>query len=172
MKDLVETADLIVKVTATNEREIKYQCILTKAKVNFVYKGDFTLKDKYIYVYEYANVGFIAGKVSYISTHTYNIMNEDEQYYLILKFNKMPKGYEYSEKDIRTYLLSNVYYSKFAVDDSQKMQCFPANSQKEIMYKDIKEWNILTNAADQLNDYYEKRGELLLTLKQQSFQMN
>ena len=164
MQELYDSSDLVVKVTALDEREAKYESILTAVTVDEVYKGDSALKDKKIYVYEFAYI-FLFDNEYLIDTYggTYNIMNPGNQYYLLLNFNKMPDGYQYSKKDKNTYLISNIYFGKFSCDENHisSVQVIPEESMNQLRYADIKNWDILPKDSSEISEYTKKRKDLL-----------
>lgn len=161
MQELYDSCDLAVKVTALDEREAKYESILTSVKVDEVYKGDAALKDKKIYVYEYAMI-FMFDNEYVIDTYggTYNIMNPGDQYYLLLDFNDMPEGYEYSAKDKSTYLISNLYYGKFSCEDAS-LTAFRAEEANQLPYNDVKKCAIIAKDSEEIQNYNLRRNDLL-----------
>lgn len=142
--DTYKNSDLVVQVTATGDRQYKFNSLLTMAKVDKVYKGDYKLVGQYIYIYEWATIRMFDKHLVYQSKDGYNAMNDGDKYYLLLKFNKMPDKYVYSNEELRTYLLANIYNSKYSIKVCESMELLPENDRyNEKKYGDIKEWDIL-----------------------------
>ena len=81
MQQLYDEADIVVEVTATNDRKAEYQAVLTKVTVNKVYKGEKTLEDNDIYVYEYVSIDKIDDRITMQIMEVNNLMKEGNHYY-------------------------------------------------------------------------------------------
>ncbi len=166
MNDVYDRSDVIVKVQATDERSFLYSSILTKVTVLDVYKGDQQLKSGDIYVYEWAQVDAMN---FLLLNGTYNIMNTGDSYYLFLSRLPMPRGYNYTPKEMRTYLLTNVYMGKYNVKVCDEMKVLPRavelNDVSEFPgYSAVKRWDILPVLNKQLEIYLDNRKAALVLL--------
>ena len=162
MRQLLETSDLVVKVTARGEREAKYRSILTAVTVDEVYKGDASLLGQKIWVYEHAEV-FLFDDHYTVDTYggTYNLMQTGAQYYLLLNFRAMPDGYEYSEQDLKTWLIVNTYYGKFSVRQNSALSPLSLEEANHLDYRKICDWDILPKTEEEIRDYTDRREDLL-----------
>ncbi len=163
VNDVYDRSDLIVKVQATDDRSFLFSCILTKVTVLDVFKGNQSLKSSDIYVYEWAQIdatNFL------LPNGTYNIMNTGDAYYLFLNRMPMPQGYNYSPKEMKTYLLANVYMGKYNVEVCDDMKVLPQVSEINELpdYSAVKEWDILPVRDTQLETYLDNREAALLLL--------
>jgi hypothetical protein len=166
VNETLKNSDLVVKVTVTNNRKYKFDSILTMAKVDQVYKGNHELINQYIYIYEWSTIRLFNNNLVYQSKDGYNIMNAGDQYYLFLKFNKMPDKYKYSDDDLRTYLLTNIYNSKYKVIVCEDMKVLPQEEIKNKKnYGDIKAWDVLPIGQEQIEQYLSNRKIVLSLLK-------
>lgn len=164
--EIYKNSDLVIKVTATKNRQFKFNSLLTMVKVDQVYKGDYKLVGQNIYVYEWATIRMFNNYLVYQSKDGYNAMNIGDQYYLFLKFNKMPDKYKYSNDELRTYLLTNIYNSKFNVVVCENMKLLPKNDiLNKKKYGDIKAWDILPTKQEQIQQYLSNR-KIVLSLLQ------
>ncbi len=163
VEKLFADSDLVVSVTATDKKELKYQSLLAEATVDKVYKGDKTLVNQSVYVYERACLyGMRPSLYFYWSRDGYNVMLGGESYILFLSFNDMPEGYKYSEKDKKTYLLTNVYNSKYSVNTYADIEKLPKISDyNQKLYKDLKYYDIFAISNEQLEAYKENREIVL-----------
>lgn len=143
-QELEKESDTIVRVSGAKNRAMKFENLLTELEVKEVYKGDVN-SDK-IWVYEPLNIT-VYPESNYIYLQwCYNLMEEDEDYILFLKFREMPEGYNYSDKDKATFLLSHVAYSKITVNDPIFPQALKGNSapSERDKYKDMKQYTLIT----------------------------
>ena len=168
-------SDLVVKVTATNDRKLKFDSFLTRVTVERVYKGDKSLLKRDIYVYEWATAFMYNhmnkrdGEFIYESRDTYNVMCENEEYYLFLSRCKMPEGYRYDETEQRTFLLTNVHYGKYNVETCRELHVLPKVNfywDSELTYKDIKYFDIMTTKQAALDDYMARREKAVKMLEE------
>lgn len=165
--DVLTNSDLIVRVSASGNRKFKHDSILSEVSVEEVYKGNKDLLGKSIYVYEWATVHMRDNRLIYISKDGYNMMNDSEQYYLFLKFNQMPEQYNYSEEDKLTYLLTNIYKSKYNVNTNRDMGILPENQMENTRnYGYVKLWDIIPTSEEQIERYLSNRENALKLLTQ------
>ena len=165
MQDVYERSDLIVRAKATDDRSFAYSSILTKAMITEVYKGDQSLKSQGIYVYEYMFPDLMLMLSHNNGGDGYNIMNTGAEYYLFLNLRPMPDGYIYSEKDRKTFLLTNVHLGKYKVSVSEDMKVLvPPKETKDFTlpdYEQISDWDILPVRSEQIDFYLRHRKEAL-----------
>lgn len=116
--DLEKSADLIVKVSSTNERKL-YLGATTKTKVTVreVFKGDASIGQS-IFVYEPAGFSYSVVQ-NYESIGGYQLMKTGEEYYLFLQKLKTADGYCMSDEERNTYRPSTATYSKFPVSSGK-----------------------------------------------------
>lgn len=163
MNDVYNRSDVVVKVQATDDRSFLYSSILTKVTVLDVFKGDQRLKSSDIYVYEWAQID----TMYFLQPNgTYNIMNTGDTYYLFLSRLPMPQGYNYTLKEMKIYLLTNVYMGKYNVEVCDDMKVLPRaielNDVSELPdYSAVKRWDILPVLNKQLENYFDNRKAAL-----------
>ena len=175
MQEVYERADIIVKAEATNDRAFEYRSILNKMIVTEIYKGDQSLISSEIYVYEYMYPDFQLMLQTYSGGDGYNIMNTGDEYYLFLSRRPMPDGYIFTEKDKKTYLLTNVHMGKYKVVVCKDMKVLTPSEviiedTREFLsaspdYQNVKDWDILPMKSEQLVFYLSHRKEALELLK-------
>lgn len=170
LETMYEESDLVVLVERTEqERKIKENLLLSNAKVKRIFKNDCDRQIDEIYVYEWAAVGRVGGRLMYGSDDTYNIMDNGSEYILFLKHRVMPEGFEYSPVDLDTYLLTNVYFGKISINMSDKM--YPTKTDSDIglkedvgLYSNIKDWDIVPYVQADLDNYKRMREEVFTFL--------
>ena len=160
MEELYDASDLVVKVRVLGERKAEYEAILTKTKVLEVYKGEESLLNQDIYVYEYASIDIIDEKFSILLSRACNLMQENNEYYLLLDFLQKPEGYDYDEISGKTYLLNNICYGKFSTKEyateDLNMELYDG-----IVYGEIRNLDVLYDDQDKTDSYYCKRLDFL-----------
>lgn len=118
-KDLAAQAELAVVVTPTGTRRATSYATLSTFKVEQVLKenGTVTAGDT-IFVYE-APVAEPGKLVNLNGFHPF--MKEGRSYLLLLNFYQRPEGWDYSEENLKTYLLIDGYYGQFPVEEPKFM---------------------------------------------------
>ena len=153
LDNMLELADAVVKVSATNERKL-YPSEATKTKVivEKVFKGN--LKEgQSIFVYEPACFSYTASK-AYSTTGGYQLMKAGEEYFVFLQNLQAVDGYTFSVQEKKTFLPSTTSYSKFPVAkgemnivDSQKLD------NGEYQYQEVQNLEIITSERNVLDKY-------------------
>jgi hypothetical protein len=159
MRSLYDEADIVVEVTATNDRKAEYQAVLTKVKVNKVYKGDKAIEDNDIYVYEYVSIDKIDDKITMQIMDVNNLMKEGNRYYLLLDFLERPEGYRYDEISSKTYLYVNVPFGKWRDTEPVYAMMPEDGSQIWDTYGNIKEIDAFMRDEEYQELYEKNRNE-------------
>lgn len=165
MQQLYDEADIVVEVTATNDRKAEYQAVLTKVTVNKVYKGEKTLEDNDIYVYEYVSIDKIDDRITMQIMEVNNLMKEGNHYYLLLDFLEMPEGYRYDEISSRTYLYVNVPFGKWSKEEPVLSMMPEDGSEILDQYKNIKDIDAFLRNQEYKETYERKREEFLALIR-------
>lgn len=152
---LQDRSEAIVKVKVTNERENTMYAILSGVTVSEVYKGDGIRSGDRIYIYE---PGFFYNSEVYTSYGGYNLMSEDKEYILFLKHLPIPKGYHYKDQEAITYLPVSSYFSKYPVSGNKATQTLDEDA--EVLYKTVKNYEILTVKKEMLTKYQSFKKEV------------
>ncbi|SFD02981.1 hypothetical protein [Clostridium uliginosum] len=117
LPELEDLSNVIAKIKVSNEREYKSKTLLTKCKIDELYKNDGTLsKDEYIYIYEPASYTFVYN--SFKATNGYNYMKSDNEYIVFLNSLNAPKNYKKSEVESLTYTFVDSVSSKFSCNST------------------------------------------------------
>lgn len=78
----------------------------------------------------------------------------------------MPDKYKYSSDELKTYLLTNIYNSKFNTVVCENMELLPSNDFKnKKRYGDIKAWDILPLEEYHIQQYLLNREKALSLLQ-------
>lgn len=158
---MLEMADAVVKVSASNERKL-YPSEATKTKVivEEVFKGDLE-KGQSVFVYEPACFAYSASE-AYNTTGGYQLMKAGEKYYIFLQNLQAVEGYIFSAEEKITYLPCTASYSKYPVRkgevnmlDAQKLE------NGEYHYGDVQNLEIITSEKTILETYKNLKQELL-----------
>ena len=159
--DLENTADVIAKVSATNERELSlHKVTKTEVIVEEVYKGNVE-KGQTIFIYEPAIFSYSVSK-SYQSLDGYQLMKEGEEYYVFLQNLKTAKGYKMSEKEKNTYLPNTASYSKFPVQQGNVSLVEQKRlNDGEYSYDEIQNLEIITSNQKVLSKYNRLREKVI-----------
>lgn len=118
LSQLKEKSDVIVKVRATDDRQMISQTILSKVEILDVYKGANLKEGDAIYIYE-PNY-FINN--SYTAMYGYNLLVNNNEYVFFLKKLKVPDGYKYKGKEKISYMPVSTIYSKYATNGEAKTE--------------------------------------------------
>lgn len=158
--DLEKTADLIIKVSATNERKLfLHTSTKTKVIVDEVIKGNIKAGQE-IYIYEPANFSYSISK-SYQSLGGYQIMKQGEKYYLFLQKLKTAEGYKMSDKEKHTYLPTTAAFSKYPLKEGDLKTVDEKKLYNDgYKYGEIENLEIITSEQKILLKYKKMRGQV------------
>lgn len=155
--DLDRVSPVIVKVHTEPDlkREIYYQCILSQAVVDQVYKGTTLCKDDIIDIFEPFD---LSSDYKIVSDDGYNLMNDGEEYILFL----LPlKDSNYSRQKT-VYCMSTIVLSKyscksagFGLYDNEKIETGAYD------YNDIKSEDVFISDKEVFKVYDNIRKELV-----------
>lgn len=122
--DLAARAELIVVVTPTGNRRATPYATLSEMKVKQVLKENgMVAAGDTIFVYEAPLTepaledGY--GSIQPIGFHT--LMKSDRSYLLLLHFYRRPEGWNYSEENLKTYLLTDAFYGQYPMENPKFM---------------------------------------------------
>lgn len=160
---LKNSSDIILKVIATKDRKLLNQTMLTKVKVNEVYKGLDFIKDKeFVYIYE----PFLFNDNNFSGMNGYNIMNDTSEYIVFLKKLKVPKKYKMSKKEKISFMFTNAKWSKFNMDSIKSTDAIvlkQANTE-QIKYSNVKKYNQFFLQNKDLVNYNKIKQDILKNL--------
>lgn len=157
---MLEMADAVVKVSATNERKLyPVEATKTKVVVKEVFKG--SLKEgESIFVYEPACFSYTASK-AYSTTGGYQIMKAGEEYFMFLQNLQAVEGYTFSTEEKKTFLPATASFSKFPVSEGEVSV---VDSQKldngEYQYGEVQNLEIVTSEITVLDKYKNLKQKL------------
>ncbi len=159
-KELEKMSDLIVKVSATNERKLfPHTVTKTKVIIEEVYKGE-AKKGQSVFIYEPAFFSYYMSK-SFESIGGYQLMENGKEYFLFLRKLDVSEGYKMSDKEKNTYLPSAVSYSKFPVQEGEVKT---VNKQRldngGYRYGEILDLEIITSKKEILSKYKRIKEEV------------
>lgn len=121
--DLAAQAELVVVVTPTGVRRATSYATQSEMKVEQVLKenGNVAAGDT-IFVYE-APRADPEGPVNHqlILNGFHPLMKPGRSYLLLLNFYQRPDGWNYSEENLKTYLLIDAYYGQFPMEEPKFM---------------------------------------------------
>ena len=162
---LEEISDLIVKVSATDDRKLfPHTVTKTRVIVEEVWKGDVESGQE-LFIYEPAYFGNIPSKV-YETIGGYQMMEEGEEYYLFLRRPEVSDGYRMSEKEKITYLPSTASYSKFPVREGETRVLDDQRlDTKGYTYGEVRNLEILTDRKKMLSVYKRLKSKVLENLE-------
>lgn len=155
----LSASEFIVSGIALNERKFLHGASLEAFKVVSVYKGDSSLKDKTIYIFEPSFFDF--NNRTFNVYCGYNLMKNGEEYILFLK--KWPySGYMrynpfYKNKDI--YILShNSGIDKYNINNILFENYV---SEKQKYYKEIQQYDFIAYNKEEIAKYNEIKIQVL-----------
>ncbi len=120
--ELVDRAELAVIVKPTGTRRSTPYATLSEVKVEQVLKENGTVAvGDTIFVYEAALIepdgANSYGLIQLEGFHT--LMKPDRSYVVLLNFYQRPEGWNYSEENLKTYLMIDAYYGQFPIEEPQ-----------------------------------------------------
>lgn len=158
--NMLEMADAVLKVSATNERDL-YPSETTKTRVvvEEVIKGDLE-EGQSIFVYEPACFSYTPNE-SYETTGGYQLMKPGEKYYIFLQHLQAVEGYKFSSREKKTYLPYTASYSKYPVREGEvNLVDFEKLDNGEYQYKEVQNLEIITSEKMVLDLYKNLKQEL------------
>jgi len=160
-EDLEKVSDLIVKVSATDERKLfPHTTTKTKVMIEEVWKGNVKAGQS-IFIYEPAVFSYSVNKC-YKSIGGYQLMEKGEEYYLCLRKLNASEGYKMSKKEKNTYLPSTASYSKFPVQEGNAETVDRHRLDSDgYTYGETKNMEIITSKEKMLSEYKNIKEELL-----------
>lgn len=159
--DLEQSADVIAKVSATNDRKLfPHTATQTEVVVVEAYKGE-VQSGQSIFVYEPAVFSYSVSK-SYRSGGGYQMMKEGEEYIVFLQKLKTAEGYKMSEKEKNTFLPTTALFSKFPMQQGR----LEVVKEKKInngkySYADVENLEIITSENADLEKYVKIKEEVI-----------
>lgn len=120
--ELVDRAELAVVVKPIGTRRATPYATLSEVKVERVLKENGTVAaGDTIFVYEAPLTEPATedtyGLIQLECFHT--LMKSDRSYLLLLNFYQRPEGWDYSEENLKTYLMIDAYYGQFPMEEPQ-----------------------------------------------------
>ncbi|WP_027400527.1 hypothetical protein [Anaerovorax odorimutans] len=162
VQEVEQLSDDIVKVKIKNNsnRKMYYESILSQVEILKVYKGD--LKENQI-IYVFEHIGESSSKFSkniLYSMDGYNMMQESEEYLLLLK--RLKNTYFGEEGSEFVYVPSTSTFSKYRCDNANiplfesielGLNADNFSKDKLALYSDVKDEEIFLCDEDQYNQY-------------------
>ena len=156
VEKLQEDSAYILRVIFEGVREPHNTCTFSTVRVLDVYKGDPTLKNTEIYIYEYPYFVEYDSTLFYESYHSQNLMSKQEEYILFLTPFHFPEIYKPTERESRTYVLLNSYFNKFRISEPIVQ---PLTGQEQ--YLDIVGFDILAEDQRIWDSYLLLRNQIM-----------
>jgi hypothetical protein len=140
---------------------------LSQAQVISVYKGDKSLAEKHIYLYEPSFIDFKNG--FYFAVAGYNMMLIDKEYMVFLNKRKFPEGYKPNAVEQNSFLFvsflsaenNNCALSKYLLNNSFQSAVLDSSNDSHIKYDDIKDFEVVATEKDQLAYYNNFKKQVL-----------
>lgn len=160
-KELKNISSVIAKIKVCGNRELYFNdAIKTKVNIEKIYKGNIKENEK-IVIFEPATISYCVDN-AYVSTEGYQLMEDDEEYYVFLQSLKCAKGYKKSVKENNMYTPCTTIYSVIPVKEKR---CGLLEKDKlendEYKYKEVNGLEILTTSAASLNKYQRIKKEFV-----------
>ncbi|MGL4874313.1 MAG: hypothetical protein ACRC30_06640 [Clostridium sp.] len=153
LDSLFNESELVVKVKTTTNQLLQNKCILSEVLITAIYKGNDSLVNTNINIYEY---GFMEmNSQSYIAPSGYIPMKPNNEYILFLKHPTPSSVYKEN-----FYIPLNPKYSKYTTNPSDFIK-YTDN----LNFKNIHEFNIILNNEKDIKAYTEIKNDLLLKIQ-------
>ncbi|WP_129595701.1 hypothetical protein [Anaerophilus nitritogenes] len=150
LAQLKEKADLIVKVSVTDNRKIFNLALLSNVNVLDIYKGKNIKENDNIYIYEPFSLGINTCEIE----NGYIPIKKDEEYIFFLKHLKIPNGYKYKGKEKITYIPVSTIFSKYnLMNETNTKPINKAILNNGIEFIKVKNMDILTTNMNILKKY-------------------
>ena len=167
-RDIVQNSDAIYLVEATGNRTLSENEILSEVTVKHCFKQYKDIKEnETIYIYEPVKVNIyktnrtVGGTVSggYIMLSNFNIMEKNKTYIVFLNFFERPEGYNYSEREQRTFLFTEKNVGLFPCETD--VNCLVINIDSTVrFYNEIREYDYITHSKERAASYSKLQKEL------------
>lgn len=161
---IVNDADTILRVRATGNRTLTKYNIFTEAVIEDIIRPykDFKVGDS-IYVYEDISVTMPGnGYYDRLNFKTIsNMMQKNEEYIVFLKFFKRPDGYKYSEKEQRTFLLTDKNFAIISPDKEPSYAIVGNSINNTVTYEEVKNVTCIVSKESLFKLYRDTRLLLL-----------
>ena len=161
--DLIDKADIIVLASLTGTRTFDKFNMYAEVDVAKVFKGPADeLVNTRIWVCEPASMNISPYNPSISLNGTTNIMQTDQSYLLLLKFHSKPAGYQYTDRDLKMYLLADQYYGQFPSEiHGQPVVINEKSTDNKIWkYGELVGIDCIVGSLDIFDDYCRLRNEL------------
>lgn len=161
---IVNDAEAILRVRATGNRTLTKYDILTEVVIEDIIRPykDFNIGDS-IYIYEEISVTMPEnGYYDRLDFKTIsNMMQKNEEYIVFLKFFKRPDGYKYSEKEQRTFLLTDKNFAVISPDKEPSYAIVGNNINNTVTYEEVKNVTCIVSKESLFKLYKDTRLLLL-----------
>jgi hypothetical protein len=163
-QELLHSSTLVVKVEASDERELQYNTVLTKVKILDVYFGDKSLIDNNIYIYEPIVINPYKYNKFIMFYEGYVLMKPKKEYYLFLFKESQPQGYIYKGKRNDIYKLTKRNYGKYSCE-SCNIKCeYEQDFTKESLdysypeYSEMMRYDLVVFTSDLTSPYFDENN--------------
>lgn len=154
VEELEESSVLIIRCQPEKDRLVRENNVLTKVKVLEVIKGDKTIENKEIDVFE--PISFMIRTKAVIANKGYNYMQDGKEYLLFLKKRKLIDGYK--EQD-SAFILTDELLGKYC--SNEKIELLPEESSDRFSLADVSEYAVLTSNEETLEMYSQFTNRIL-----------
>lgn len=159
IEELSEQADLIAVVSVTDDRKMELYSTKSQVKIEkIIAQTDLNVAEgDEIWVEELATV------VAERSFHTegYTLMEPGQQYLLLLQHLPCIEGYRYSKTEQITYTPVSVYFGKYCITKSERIEALDEKKIENLCYKDISGYALLTTEQEKVTHYEELYQEII-----------
>ena len=160
VEDYMDGSEVIVIAEASGEREAAQYGTLSGLKVVDILKdtGNKLKPGDTIYVYETHTIewswdfwlgdgGGYGMKIWLGGPH--NLMRTGREYLLLLDFFKRPDCYEMDEKDERTYVMQDVFFSQYPIKEVKYKYLTKADEGTLWTYADVKDYDMFLYVSEE-----------------------
>lgn len=159
LEQLEDSSTLISKIKVTNNREYKCKTLLTKCKIEKVFKHSNNIEDEYIYIYEPASFNFYYN--SFKAVNGYNYMQTNDEYIVFLKELDMPNNYK-KKYDSPVYTFVDSACSKFNLQNGPSVLFIhPDDFKNGLPYNNVINYEYVFNSKDLYDIYLDIYHNLL-----------
>jgi hypothetical protein len=153
--DELKKVDLIAKVRFTGERNPSYISVKSIVIIEDVYKGDTNLVGEYITIIEQNY--FNHDSKMYIPFSFFNLMRENEQYFVFLIKKDYMVAYQ-NKLQFYEFFPYPYEFSVFPVNNVRREYINPLN---DILYKDIYEYDFLFFSDEEYDEVLNVQREII-----------
>lgn len=164
-KGLIEASDVVVRVRPTGRREAHRLEVLSQVVIDSIFKNDTALTPgETIFVYEPVSIIRLPEERRISIYGNRNLMQLNRSYLLCLKFFRQPNGYEYAERETKTYVFTDQYNSLFSFQPESEVYILPSGAKEFPTFSEVQRHDILSGSQQDIDDYLTLRTEIFANI--------